>query len=270
MSDDLIEKCPCSRRRIENLDSMRLYYFCLSFSFLVVFLEFSFYLDLACISESLRKMEVSMENIVDSTDDELHDWCWRIEYSSRHTKCRVILSEEVLIEVDDGIVCLLLIHPMHERMDICMSKYFTELIDDIFETFLVSLPCDMIEESPEKRIRLRDEITSLTSREVIGSPIMIASDEESIDKRLSIEISEVIMREIVEYLRLEGMIEFPDIWIALGIFHHLTQIISDTTSLATHDLSEMTRSTDSIYMTREEVHESILEYTEIFFLEAKN
>ena len=94
-------------------------------------------------------MEVSLEYIIDCTDDELHDGGWRIEYSSRHAKCRVILPEEVLIEVDDRIVCLSLIHPMHESVDICMSKYLTELIDDIFETFLISLSCDMIEESPE-------------------------------------------------------------------------------------------------------------------------
>ena len=49
-------------------------------------------------------------------------------------------------------MCLSLIHPMHESVDICMSKYLTELIDDIFETFLISLSCDMIEESTQKWI----------------------------------------------------------------------------------------------------------------------
>ena len=99
---------------------------------------------------------------------------------------------------------------------------------------------------------------------------MIASYEESIDESLSIEIGEVIMREIVEDLRLESMIEFPDIWIALGIFHHLSEIVSDTTSLTTHDLSKMTRSTDSVYGTREEVHESILEYSECLFMKRES
>ena len=132
MPDDLIEKCTSSGRRIEDLDSMS--FDCLSFSssFFVIFLEFLLYFDLAGICESLREVEVSFQNIVNRSDDELDHWCRCIEHSSCHTKCRVIFSEEVLVEVDHWIMSLLLIHPMHESMYISSDKYSAELIYDMF------------------------------------------------------------------------------------------------------------------------------------------
>ncbi len=139
-----------------------------------------------------------LQDIIDRSHDELHDRCGGIEYSSLHAEGTIILTEEVLIEVDDGIMCLFLIDSVHEILHVCMSEYFTELIDDIFETFLISFSGDMVEKSPKERIRLRNEITSLRAREVIRGLVMIASHEESIDERLSIEISEVVMREIME------------------------------------------------------------------------
>ena len=58
---------------------------------------------------------------------------------------------------------LFLIHTMHQCVDIRMGEYFTELIDDILEAFLVSLTRDMIEKSPEERIGFRNEVASLTA-----------------------------------------------------------------------------------------------------------
>ena len=134
-----------------------------------------------------------LQDIIDRSHDELHDGSWCIEYSALHAEGTIILTEEVLIEVDDGIMCLFLIDSVHEILHVCMSEYFTELIDDIFETFLISLSCDMIEKSPKERIRLRDEVASLRARERIRSLVVIACHEESIDERLSIEICEVVV-----------------------------------------------------------------------------
>lgn len=92
---------------------------------------------------------------------------------------------------------------------------------------------------------------------------MIASNKETIYKRLSIEISEIMRREVVENLRLESMVEFPDIGIFLSISHHLTEIISDTLSLSSHDLREMPCRTDRIDIIRHECLHLILENTEL-------
>lgn len=86
---------------------------------------------------------------------------------------------------------------------------------------------------------------------------MITSDEKSIDKCLSIEISKILMREIMKDLRLEGMVELPNIGIFLCIFHHLIEIVSDTSSLATHNFGKMIGASDRIYRTREKIHESV-------------
>ena len=58
------------------------------------------------------------------------------------------------------IMRLLLIDSVHELLHFCMRKYPTELIDDIFETLLITFSCDMIEESAQEGIRFRDEVTS--------------------------------------------------------------------------------------------------------------
>lgn len=92
---------------------------------------------------------------------------------------------------------------------------------------------------------------------------MIASDKEPIYKRLSIEISEIMGREIMKDLRLEGVVELPDIRIFLSISHHLTEIISDTLSLSSHDLREMPCRTDGIDIVSHECSHLILENTEL-------
>ena len=189
----LIEKCPCPCCRIEDLDTMGFDDLGLSFSLFIIFLDLSFHFNFTGISKTFWKIKVSSQNIINCSDDKLHDWCWSIEYSTELAKIVIIFPEKVLIKVNYRIMCLLLIQSMHEGMDIRMCEYFTELIDDIFETFLISLSCDMIEKSPKERIGFRDEITSLRTRERIGSLVMIASHEESIDERLSIEISEVVV-----------------------------------------------------------------------------
>ena len=94
---------------------------------------------------------------------------------------------------------------------------------------------------------------------------MIASHEETIDECLSIEISEIMGREIMEDLRLEGVVEFPDIGEFLCISHHFTEIIPYATSLSSHDLSQVIRATYRVYSTREETHETIREFSEILF-----
>ena len=90
MSDDLIEKCPRACRRIEDLDSVSLYGFCFSLSFLIIFLDLTFDMDLARIGESFRESEMSPEDIIDCSDDKLHHRSWRIEYSSLHTELCII------------------------------------------------------------------------------------------------------------------------------------------------------------------------------------
>jgi hypothetical protein len=98
---------------------------------------------------------------------------------------------------------------------------------------------------------------------------MVACNKKTIDECLSIEISEVLMREVMEDLRLERMIEFPDIWITFGIFHHFMEIISDTPRLSSHDLSEMRGTTYRIDRAREKVSETISKLSEIFFMDCK-
>lgn len=73
----------------------------------------------------------------------------------------------------------------------------------------------------------------------------------------------------MEDLRLERVIELPDIWIPLSIAHHLTEVISYTSGLSSHDTCEMTRATDRIDWTREEVCESICEYCKVLLMECE-
>lgn len=160
ISDNLIKKCPSSCGRIEDLDTMCLDHFRFSLSFFIVFLDISLDLDLARISESLREMKVRLQNIIDRSYNELHHRSRRIENSPLHTEVTIIFTEEILIEMNHWIMRLLLIDSVHELLHFCMRKYPTELIDDIFETLLITFSCDMIEESAQEGIRFRDEVTS--------------------------------------------------------------------------------------------------------------
>lgn len=122
---------------------------CLSF----VSLELScipLYLDLARIRESLRKMKMCFEDIVHRSHHAFDDWGRRIKYSPLDTKSRIILEEEVLIKMYDGIMRLeisLLIETMHESMDISCEKYLYELVYDKFKSFFIRLAGYMVKKS---------------------------------------------------------------------------------------------------------------------------
>jgi hypothetical protein len=84
IGDDLVQECPRPSRRIEYLDSVDLSLFGKYFLSLIISLLDSLHSYLRAISDAVRESEVSDEDIIDRSYDELHDWSWRIEYSPLH------------------------------------------------------------------------------------------------------------------------------------------------------------------------------------------
>lgn len=58
----------------------------------------------ACIGQPVGQSELHLENVVDSTDDEIHHRLRRVPDASALPLLRIVGREEVFVEVNEGIV----------------------------------------------------------------------------------------------------------------------------------------------------------------------
>ena len=142
---------------------------------------------------------------------------------------------------------------MHDHGHVRHAEHVAELVDDLRQTRIEPGPGDVIEELPQERVRLRDQVTCLRSRETLRGLVVVPCDEESVDERLGVHVRELRRTQVMHEHFAHHPVDLPQIFRTEGFVGDvLGDVVADAAGFATHDLCETAAAADLLRRQRQE------------------
>ena len=156
--------------------------------------------DFRRVREAVLEPELGAEDRVDAAHDELHDAGGRVPDAAALAQERVVVAQEVLVEVDHRVAGeRLFAFPADEDpADVGGAEDGGEVVDEGADAVVEVGAGDVAEQRAEEGIGLRDEFRRLVAVEGVQSLVVEASGEHAVDHGLRVGVREEFGGEVVD------------------------------------------------------------------------
>ena len=157
------------------------------------------------VGQSLRQAEVAVQQVVDGAHDEAHDGLRRVPYALGLALSGVVGGEEVLIEVDHGVVASSGAPVVgQEAAQVDGAEGGGQVVDEPGDAVVEVVARDALEETAQEGVGLRDERGGLLAGEGVGRVVVQAGGKHAVDERLGVEVGKLGRLDVVDKGVAEG------------------------------------------------------------------
>ena len=170
------QECSCTCSRVKNLYTMEAFHGVLHAvlgSSVITLLYGNVLFNRGVVCQPFWQVELLLKNLVDSPHDEANDWLWCVPNAFRLTQFGIILRQEVLIEMNHGIVVLLVAYiRSHYFLEVSSLENCHQIIYYPGNTFIKVITCQIVEYLTQKRVGFRNQTCCFLSAKIIRGIIM--------------------------------------------------------------------------------------------------